>query len=115
MFDHHCKYLNNCIGGKNYHSFFRMLVMVTAFCIVIIGSALWIFVFAQNDGSFNSRILSKWGVLATLIYTIVMMISVDTLLCFHLYLVLKLKKTTLEFLDIKTHDYVDSSKDVIEG
>jgi hypothetical protein len=45
-FDHHCKYLNNCIGGKNYHSFFRLLVMVTGFCLVIIGSAIWIFVLA---------------------------------------------------------------------
>lgn len=89
--------------------------MVTAFCLVIIGSAIWIFVFAEEDASFNSKILSRWGVLATLIYTIVMMISVDTLLCFHLYLVLKLKISTKIYLDIRTDDYANSSKEVIEG
>jgi DHHC palmitoyltransferase len=27
-FDHHCQYLNNCIGAKNYKLFFRLIVTV---------------------------------------------------------------------------------------
>jgi len=27
-FDHHCKWLNNCIGEKNYHAFFRLIIVV---------------------------------------------------------------------------------------
>jgi hypothetical protein len=109
-FDHHCKYLNNCIGGKNYHSFFRLLVVVTAYCVFIIGSAIWIFTFAQEDASFDAKIVSRWGVIVTLAYTIVMLVSVDTLLCFHCFLIFKVKKTTLEYLEEKTDNNGESSK-----
>ncbi len=97
-FDHHCKYLNNCIGGKNYHTFIRLLVVVTIFCIFIIGQGIWIFVFTDWDANFNSKIISRWGVLASIIFTFIMMFTVDTLLCFHFYLLFVLKKSTLEYL-----------------
>ena len=32
-FDHHCKWLNNCVGSKNYHSFF-ILVSTTLFQVL---------------------------------------------------------------------------------
>lgn len=27
-FDHHCLWLNNCIGGSNYQQFFRLIIAV---------------------------------------------------------------------------------------
>lgn len=94
-FDHHCKYLNNCIGGKNYHEFLRMLLSVTAYCLAIIGTGVWVVV-AGNDPTL--AILSRWGALATLCLAGVTMVAVDSLLCFHFYLVFHLKTTTLNYI-----------------
>ncbi len=97
-FDHHCKYLNNCIGGKNYHQFLRMLITVTAFCLTIIGEAIWIVIHSYSDVEFESRLLSRWGVLATGILAFVAMVVVDSLLCFHFYLIFWLKTTTYDYI-----------------
>lgn len=97
-FDHHCKYLNNCIGGKNYHSFIRLLCTVTLYCLTIIGEGIWVFVLASNNPDYDGKIISRWGVLTTIIFTFIMMFTVDTLLCFHLYLIFFLKKSTLQYL-----------------
>jgi len=95
QFDHHCKYLNNCIGGKNYSQFIRLLMNVTFFCVSIICSGVWVFVAAQLDDSYKSSIVSQWGTLATFALTLVAMAAVDSLLFFHCYLVFFLKMTTL--------------------
>lgn len=95
-FDHHCKYLNNCIGGKNYHPFLRMLISVTIFCLSIIFSAIWVFVVDSNDQTVS--VLSRWGAMVTLILTVVALLAVDSLLCFHFYLIFVLKTTTLNYI-----------------
>ena len=71
---------------------------MTAFCLTILGEGVWIFVAAQNDESFNDNILSKWGVLVTFILAIVAQLAVDSLLCFHFYLIFYLKSTTYDFI-----------------
>lgn len=93
-FDHHCRYLNNCIGGKNYAQFLRLLIATTMFCITIMGEGIWIFVLSFQDSQFKEDIISNWAVLGTIILTLVAMVAVDTLLFFHLYLICILKKTT---------------------
>jgi palmitoyltransferase ZDHHC1/11 len=95
-FDHHCKYLNNCIGGKNYHNFLRMLIAVTAYCLTIMFSGIWVFIAATNDPQLG--VLSKGGALATAIIAFLAMLAVDSLLCFHFYLIFWLKATTLEYI-----------------
>lgn len=40
-FDHHCKWLNNCIGKKNYDPFFKLLLAVTAFAILFVIFAIF--------------------------------------------------------------------------
>jgi palmitoyltransferase len=41
-FDHHCKFLNNCIGGRNYEAFFRLLVNYVVYNLNLIGQAIWV-------------------------------------------------------------------------
>jgi palmitoyltransferase len=43
-FDHHCKWLNNCIGEGNYTYFFRLIVSVAAFASIYIACAIAVLV-----------------------------------------------------------------------
>ena len=95
-FDHHCKFLNNCIGGPNYESFFRLLLVYSVYNINIIIQSIWVFIRVSDDESiaFNGN---RWGVLALLILTILILISVGALLGFHCYISVCGNTTTLEF------------------
>ena len=33
-FDHHCRYLNNCIGDQNYEYFFKLIIWVFWLCLM---------------------------------------------------------------------------------
>ena len=48
-FDHHCKFLNSCIGGKNYENFLRILITNIIYHSVAIGMGAWIFVLVKNS------------------------------------------------------------------
>lgn len=48
-FDHHCVYLNSCIGSKNYELFFRILLFYIIFLLNNIGQAVWVFVAALSS------------------------------------------------------------------
>ena len=73
-----------------------MLITVTIFCLTIIGESIWVFVVANNDANIN--ILSKWGAIVTLILAAIALLAVDSLLCFHFYLIFVLKTTTLDYI-----------------
>ena len=70
-----------------------MLLAVTAYCLSIIGAAAWVFV--VDSQRTDVSIISKWGAIATLILAVIALFAVDSLLCFHFYLIFYLKTTTL--------------------
>lgn len=43
-FDHHCKWINNCVGGKNYRKFVFMIVLALGFILWEFGLNLYYFV-----------------------------------------------------------------------
>lgn len=51
--DHHCKYLNNCIGGRNYSSFFRLLIFTTVYSCLGILIGIWVFYLAFSNHNIN--------------------------------------------------------------
>ena len=42
-FDHHCLYLNTCIGRRNYSLFFIILMSFILFNLNIVGQGIWVF------------------------------------------------------------------------
>jgi palmitoyltransferase len=94
-FDHHCKFLNNCIGRVNYSNFIRLLITVSFYCVLNIGQGIWVFVLAVQDDQYNNEIISRWGTLVCIIVTFLILIPVASLLFFHFYIVCCLETSTI--------------------
>lgn len=48
-FDHHCKWLNTCIGAANYANFYRLLLVFLAFLVIQLVTSLVPFVISFDD------------------------------------------------------------------
>ena len=48
-FDHHCKFLNNCIGKHNYERFIRLLSMNILYLAISIAESIWVMVVAARN------------------------------------------------------------------
>lgn len=51
--DHHCVWLNNCIGKRNYRSFFTFIACAALLCIFVISSIIYQLLFIANQGQGN--------------------------------------------------------------
>lgn len=88
-FDHHCIFLNVCIGRKNYANFFRILMTLTFFLIINIGEGIWIALAGEEK---------RWIAVALAILAGLILPEVLGLIFFHCYLSVCLYKTTLEVI-----------------
>lgn len=58
-FDHHCVWLNTCIGGKNYRMFISLLILGVIMTLLIFINCLLQFVGSFNDSSSYSSLSLK--------------------------------------------------------
>ena len=94
-FDHHCKWVNNCIGSKNYSFFIAMIITSEMLCIYYSGTAAYaISTFAGNTYKFMISIILVC--IATMI-SIVYAGFLGYLIVFHTYLRCK-HMTTYQYL-----------------
>lgn len=87
-FDHHCKWLNNCIGASNYKQFFNLIISVTVM------AASFIILSAIQNSQPISYLIWIWVNIAIVALLFLMDFN---LLLFHIY---------LQSRNITTYDYI---------
>ena len=89
-FDHHCKFVNNCIGRANYASFFRIVINLTVFLLLECGEGIWVAVQSLDERRWVGLALACLAGLAT--------IPLLYLALFHCYISFWEYGTTLRYL-----------------
>ncbi|KAG0147501.1 hypothetical protein CROQUDRAFT_9871, partial [Cronartium quercuum f. sp. fusiforme G11] len=90
--DHHCTYLNTCVGARNYLSFIIFLTTCVFNLLLIIGTSLWkILHFGPNNISANGLNF------AVLLFSGGLLIPIASLFSYHVFLTCS-GLTTVEYI-----------------
>jgi len=93
FFDHHCKWLNNCIGAKNYFEFYGLII--TAFILLIACIGI-------SATCLNQKNLDEGGIVEVCSIITILLATIPCcwliyLISLHTYLIIT-KKSTIQLI-----------------
>lgn len=114
--DHHCVWLNNCVGRRNYRYFFAFVSSCTILSLFLIGASLaHILVYMSRETISFGAAISKWRVpFAMVIYGAIAVPYPTSLWVYHLFLVGR-GETTREYLNSHKFAIADRHRPFTQG
>eukprot|EP01134_Creolimax_fragrantissima_P007298 CFRG7298T1 len=95
-YDHHCPWINNCVGFKNYKYFYCFLLYTFIFCLYVVGTGIpFVVDWLTSNDTGNTRQAAYPLLLSLVIIGGLFALMVSGLLFFHTYLI-SVNKTTVE-------------------
>lgn len=93
-FDHHCKFVNNCVGGKNYRIFIKLILSLQILESFLLSCNIYYF---TNKGNFEYSDLLGYSlfILAGGVFLLN-----GYLMSFHIYIYFK-GVSTIEYIEMK--------------
>lgn len=98
--DHHCTFLNNCIGKRNYLSFYTFLITSIVSSALVISLSSYHLYYAHSHPSGSEDFLSSYQTIIALIviiFSFLLMVPILGLFLYHTYLIAS-NRTTIEMV-----------------